>query len=120
MGGVVALAVTDLMFEARIAGAVRRLGLDTRVAASMAALRDALDEATLVIVDLQAHGLDSVEAVREAVAAGTPVIAFGQHTNAEALRRARDAGADAVLRSAFFERLPELVANALSSRAPTG
>lgn len=120
MGGVVALAVTDLLFEERIASALRRLGLEPRVVGSIPALRDALDGAALAVVDLQAAGFDGVEAVREAAACGAPVIAFGRHTDADALRRARDAGARAVPRSSFFEQLPALVASALESRAPTG
>jgi CheY-like chemotaxis protein len=39
-----------------------------------------------------------------------PVIAFGSHVNAEALRAAREAGADRVLaRSAFVRDLPALL-----------
>lgn len=117
MDGVVALVLTDLMMEARIGDAVRRLGLEPRVTATTTALREALAEAVLAIVDLQAHGIGSIEAIREASAAGTPVVAYGQHTDAALLRQARDAGAIAVPRSAFFERLPELVASAMSSRA---
>jgi DNA-binding NarL/FixJ family response regulator len=116
--GVVALAVTDLMFEARIAGELRRLGLKPRATPSLASLRETLDGASLVIVDLQAQGFDGIEAVREAAVAGARVIAFGQHTSADALRRAREAGATAMPRSAFFEQLPALVASALQPRAP--
>jgi DNA-binding NtrC family response regulator len=108
------------MFEERIANGLRRLGLKPRVAGSIAALRDALDGAALVVVDLQAEGFDGVEAVREAAARGAPVIAFGRHTDADALRRAREAGARAVPRSSFFEQLPALVASALESRTPAG
>lgn len=107
--GAVAIAVTDLMFESRIADAARRMGLAPRAVASHGDLREALEDATLVVVDLQGTGLDAMEVVRAAVARGARVIAFGQHTQVDLLREARDAGAEALPRSAFFERLPALL-----------
>ena len=45
------------------------------------------------LVDLTARAYDGIEAVRAATAAGVPVIAVGQHDDAEARRAATDAGA---------------------------
>ncbi|HXF50144.1 MAG TPA: hypothetical protein VNM43_00480 [Dehalococcoidia bacterium] len=115
--GVVAVAVTDLMLESRIAGAARRCGLEPRAVSPHGALPEALEGADVVVVDLQAQGLDPMATVRAAVASGARVIAFGQHTKADALREARDAGAEALPRSAFFERLPALLTQAAEPRA---
>ena len=52
---------------------------------------------------------DADEAVRAAAATGVTVIAFGPHVDDWALDRARSLGAaDALPRSRFFRRLPEL------------
>ena len=49
-----------------------------------------------VIVDLTARAYDGVEAIVRAHAAGRPVLAIGQHDDAELRRRALAAGADRV------------------------
>lgn len=119
MGGAIVLAMSDLMFESRIADAARRLGLKTGTVASGDSLLQALEGASLVVVDLQAEGFDPLDAVRQAVQSGVPVIAFGQHTQAGVLRRAREAGAKAMARSAFFEELPVLLTSAAqAARSP--
>jgi DNA-binding NarL/FixJ family response regulator len=69
----------------------------------------------LVIVDLNSSGVDGVAAVRAAKghASGPRVVAFLSHLQAELAAAARAAGADQVMaRSAFVERLPELVGGA--------
>ncbi len=106
----IAVVVTDLMFESRIAALARQLGFEPAVASSADQLDGALEGADLAVVDLQAEGLDPMAAVAQAKASGTPVVAFGQHTKADLLRRAREAGADvAVPRSTFFEEFATLV-----------
>ncbi len=121
--------VTDLIFSTKITGTAKALGGQVQVARSLDALRQKLDAACeaaatgtppteaasgvpLVIVDLNSTGVDTVEAVRVAKAhrAAPRVVAFLSHVQAELAVAAREAGADQVLaRSAFVDRLPELV-----------
>ncbi len=63
---------------------------------SAAALDGALPHVDRVIVDLTARAYDGVEAIARAHAAGRPVLAVGQHDDAELRRRALAAGADRV------------------------
>lgn len=62
-----------------------------------------------VVLDLQAVGPDPQDAIAALTQAGILVLAFGPHVEAEALRRARQAGAVALPRSTFLERLPQLL-----------
>ncbi len=64
---------------------------------------DGADADVVVVVDLSVAGaVDGIAALR-AAGSTARVIAYGRHTNADALRDARQAGADRVLaRSAFF------------------
>ncbi len=65
----------------------------------------------LVLIDLGARGLDLAGAVRSARVAGAGlVVAYGQHKDVAARRRALDAGCDRWLpNSRVFETLPELI-----------
>ncbi|MEP6639644.1 MAG: hypothetical protein ABJC39_09885 [Chloroflexota bacterium] len=63
---------------------------------SMAGLEAALPEVDRVIVDLTARAYDGVDAVARVHAVGLPVIAVGQHDDAQQRRRALAAGADRV------------------------
>ncbi len=118
------LAVPELLFQSRIEAALRGRGLDVRVPASQAACLDALaGGATLAVIDLQAEGLDARAIIGPAKRAGACVLAFGRHTDAAALRAARDAGADVVVaRSQLAEELPALLDRLLSepARRPAG
>jgi len=69
----------------------------------------------VVIVDLEALGDDPAGAVRSLVAAGRTVLAFGPHVRGEMLAAARAAGAVVLPRSAFLDRLPELLRAATST-----
>lgn len=69
---------------------------------------DISDPPPACFVDLQASGAD--EAIRKLTAAGARVIAFGPHVDDLAMVRARSLGAaDALPRSRFFLRLPDLL-----------
>jgi DNA-binding NarL/FixJ family response regulator len=59
-------------------------------------LDGALPDVDRVIVDLTARAYDGVDAIARARAAGRPVLAVGQHDDAELRRRALAAGADRV------------------------
>ncbi len=111
MSKLAVIAVPDLMFQPRIEAAARALGFQTEVADTPLSARDALARRpAIVIVDLQAAGLDPEVVIRGAKAVGAAVLAFGRHTDAGTLRAARHAGADlAVARSELVERLPELI-----------
>jgi DNA-binding NarL/FixJ family response regulator len=63
---------------------------------SAAGLDEALPDVERVIVDLTARAYDGVDAIARASAAGRPVLAVGQHDDAELRRRAVAAGADRV------------------------
>ena len=75
---------TDLFFRAILEGLVKHAGCYL--------VREG--DAALAVVEL--GGPAALKRVRELVAAGTTVVAFGSHVRAEELRAARDAGAQAV------------------------
>lgn len=102
------IAVSDLMFQPRIAAAVETLGFEAVVAddAPSAGAAIAAKAPALVIVDLHAAGIDTGALIRSARAAGAGVLAFGRHTEPGTLRAARDAGATRVVaRSQLVEDL---------------
>ncbi len=103
----VAVLSGDLFFRAKIEAVAKAAGVPVRFAGSAEEARGA----STVLVDL-ADGARAIEAVG-ALKAGPEapvVVAFGPHREGEAFKRAREAGADRVLaRSAFVERLPELL-----------
>jgi tryptophan synthase alpha subunit len=107
---VVAVLTGDLFFRVKIEAVAKAAGVPVRFAGSVEEARGA----ATVLVDL-ADGVQAIEAVG-ALKAGTEapvVVAFGPHREGEAFRQARAAGADRVLaRSAFVERLPELLRTA--------
>lgn len=108
----IVIAVVDLLFQSRISAAAEALGLDTRVADTPSSVDATIAAApTLVVVDLDAAGIDAAAVISAAKAVGAKLLAFGRHTQPGALRAARDAGADTVVaRSQLAEELPELLA----------
>ena len=89
----VLILARDLFFRAKLEAVVR--------AAGAAPVRNGT--ASLAVVEL--NGEASVERIRELVAQGTRVLAFGSHVHADRLRAARDAGAHAVPNSQVEESL---------------
>ena len=63
---------------------------------SAAGLEGALPDVDRVIVDLTARAYDGVAAIALAHAAGRPILAVGQHDDADTRRRALAAGAERV------------------------
>ncbi len=118
----VAIIVSDLMFQSRIEAAVRAAGMTPVVAMTSDEAKRAIEEQPeLAVVDLHASGIDVSSAIRTAKAAGLPVLAFGRHTDAAALRAAREAGADRVVaRSQLVEELEELIASLVSAEDQSG
>jgi len=80
----VLVATRDLFFRGKLEGIVKAAG--ARVAQE--------ETPSLAVVELGSAA--ALERVRELVAAGVSVIAFGSHVEADVLRAAREAGAEAV------------------------
>jgi hypothetical protein len=95
----VLLVTQDLFFRAKLDAVVRAAGHEPVRRGG----------APLAVVELV--GDATVERVRELVAAGCAVLAFGSHVHADLLRAAREAGAEAVpnsqVESALRRRLGE-------------
>ncbi len=68
-----------------------------------------LPDGSMLVVDIDARS-DWESAIREAMQSGIPVVAFGPHTNTEARRRAKEAGASRVLANGNLTRdLPAIL-----------
>ncbi len=75
-----------------------------------------LPEGSLLVVDIDARS-DWEFAIRDATQRGIPVVAFGPHTNAEARKRAKGAGASRVLSNGNLTRdLPAILRSLGDSR----
>lgn len=107
----------DLFFRARIEAVAQAAGVRVACVTSWEEVERGLEDAPAaapgrVLVDLAYREADPAGAIRALKSRPAPplVVAFGPHRDADAFRAARDAGADRVLaRSAFVERLPELL-----------
>jgi len=113
----VLLVISDLLFRSRIDDAARRADVPLRVAKSMEQLERHLAKETpgLAIVDLEADTIDTAAAIRRlrSMPGGDAlrIVAYAGHTNVEAIKAGREAGAGVVLaRSGFIARLPSLMA----------
>jgi len=104
----VAALIDDLFFVGKVRGVAQELGTDLTICRSADAVPADTDR---VFVDLNASTFDPVaEITRLAAQASRPVIAFVSHVQVELKNRAEKAGATEVLpRSAFVQRLPELL-----------
>ncbi|MEX0750326.1 MAG: hypothetical protein WD359_05905 [Dehalococcoidia bacterium] len=111
MTATVVIAVSDLLFQTRIEGAVAAMGLTPLIADTAQRLDAALESRVLAAVfDVHEAAFAPNEAIARASAAGTRVLAFGRHTSPKDLRAARVAGAEIVVpRSELVDRLPELL-----------
>ncbi len=110
VAAVIALFSTNVMDRVTIGGAVGGAGYELAVWRNPAALAAGLsgDLPAMALVDLQHPAAD--DAIRTLTARGVPTLAFGPHVDDFALSRAVALGAaDALPRSRFFRRLPELL-----------
>ena len=114
--GVVLVVISDLLFRSRIDDVARRLNVPLRVAKSVEQLERhlATGAPAMAIVDLEIETMDPAETITRirnaAGGADTRLIAFAGHTNLDAIRAGRAAGAGVVLaRSAFVTQLPALL-----------
>ncbi len=104
--------VADLIFESKVAGAARAVGVDVACCRSAEAALARLAEATAFVIDLTVDIESMLGLIRsiKAERPATTVIAFLPHVLTEQFDQAREAGADeAMARSAFNKRLPEIL-----------
>lgn len=95
----VLLATRDLFFRSKLGAVVQAAGGETT--------RDGA-VCDLAVIELGAPDVE--QRIRALVARGIPVLAFGSHLKADALRAAREAGAVAVPNSQVVEQLRQLFA----------
>jgi CheY-like chemotaxis protein len=114
----IAAVVTDLIFGTKISSSAKSLGIELKIIRSMDKLDDRLSSAadSFVLIDLNADGVDVIEAIRRCKAAThrPRTIAYVSHVQTELIERARQAGADEVMaRSAFVARLPAVLSTSV-------
>src|SRR5215212_8929430 len=93
------LFFTDLMFGVQLQNMARASGFKHVTVRPGAPL----PKGDVLVVDLSARG-DWEGAIRDAAGRGTPVIAFGPHMDADARKRAKQAGASRVLANSNLAR----------------
>lgn len=117
----VLVLANDLIWASRLAAQLRAAGAEPEIVrgASEMAARLAAGGLAGAVVDLTARAYDGVAAVGEVAVSGLPVLAVGQHDDAELRRRAVAAGASRVLSyRAMFERGPAILADWLGTGGP--
>jgi len=110
---VVLAVVDDLVFQEKIWAAAAPLGVEVRIAKTVAQAQAAWADPAVAIVDLTCASADPLEVVRalRAQRPAVPIIGYGSHVETELLAQARAAGCTTVLpRSAFVQQLPRLLA----------
>jgi len=110
----------DLMFGSRVSGVAQQIGMQMQTVMSGAKLLQVVDDLApkLVIVDLQAPGVDPVAIVKHLSAMPTPphTVGFGPHVHEQKLQAAQDAGIGTVLtRGQFHSQIGEVLANFVAS-----
>jgi DNA-binding NarL/FixJ family response regulator len=111
--------VTDLIFATKITSTAKDVGAPVKIVRTLEQLKSRLASATdsIIIIDLNADGVDALEAVGVCAAAvhHPRIIAFASHVQAELINSAREAGADEVMpRSAFVSKLPAILASVVN------
>ncbi len=115
----VIVLTNDLFFRAKIEAVAEAVGTRVVFASSREEVEQALEggggATRRVLVDLNHRDAEPADTILRLKTGPKPphVVAFGPHREGEAFRAAREAGADRVLaRSAFVERLPDLLGRA--------
>lgn len=107
--------VPDLFFSAKITETAKHVGATVEFARSETELLGkTADPAALIVLDLNAAGMDTVSIVAKLKAlpalADTPCVGFVRHEMSELIAAARQAGCDQVLsRNAFSKNLPQIL-----------
>ncbi len=105
----------DLFFAVKMRDTLRHHGIEVKTARTLPAFEQGLtagdaEKPALVIVNIATQGVDWEAAIRQARAAGYPVLAFGSHMDLEARAKAIQAGAQRVVaNSKFTSDMPGLV-----------
>lgn len=105
----------DLLFTVKINDLAKRAGLSVEFLKSEHdVLLRAKELPTLIIVDLNAHSVNSVDIIEKLKAddatKAVSILAYVSHVQGELKQKAQDAGADMVLaRSAFSTNLPVIL-----------
>jgi CheY-like chemotaxis protein len=107
--------VTDLMFIAKVQDGVKRAGFEVEFARNASDAIAKAKQPAVIILDLNAAGLDAAETIRALKSApetsGVQLLGFVSHVASDVIRAAQEAGCDRVVaRSAFSQNLPELLA----------
>jgi hypothetical protein len=104
----------DLIFQSKILGTAKALGLEFAAASTVAAAERLIHPGVrLAIVDLSSPAStsgDDLSRLRAALPASARLLAFGSHVDVDRLRLARASGCDPVLaRSEFSAKLAEIL-----------
>ena len=116
----VCCVVSDLIFATKIRGTAAALGVEVAVVRDRSAMLAHLDDAAIVILDLNLEGEDAIELIRLARARPTPpqIVAYCAHVDKDLATAAEQAGADGVMpRSKFAAVLPEILTGALKTQS---
>jgi len=103
----------DLFFKSKIDATARAAGADIVFAANPGEIASILEAGgvDVVVIDLEAAGLDPLDAVARAKAAGARVAGYANHVQEDLMARARAAGCDRVMaKGAFTRELPGILA----------
>ena len=105
----------DLFFAVKMRDTLRHHDMEVKTARTLSIFEQGLnaegaEKPALVIVNIATPGVDWEAAIRQARAAGYPVLAFGSHMDLEARAKALAAGAQRVVaNSKFSSDMPGLV-----------
>jgi len=105
----------DLFFAVKMRDTLRHHDMEVKTARALPIFEQGLksegaEKPALVIVNIATSGVDWEAAIRQARAAGYPVLAFGSHMDLEARAKALAAGAQRVVaNSKFTSDMPGLV-----------
>ena len=94
----VLIVTRDLFFRAKLGAVLQGAGAE-----------GVRDESMCDLAVIELGGPDAEPRIRALVARGIPVLAFGSHVKADALRAAREAGATAVPNSQVEQVLAERI-----------
>ena len=111
----VVAVVPDLFFAAKIGETARQVGAEIDFVPSAAdLLLRAQSKPALIVMDLNAEGLDAIATIEQLKADGAsaslPLVGFVRHEMSELINSAREAGCERVLsRNAFSKHLPQIL-----------
>jgi CheY-like chemotaxis protein len=113
--------LSDLMFAVKIQDAAKRLGLGVVLAKTEdEAIARAKQNPSLVIVDLNIAGLNSIELIKKLKASESTrdfsVVGFVSHVQTDLRKQAQEAGCDEVVaRSVFSQNLPAILSRSVNN-----